>query len=171
MNTAPIFSSNILDYSLEELSECLQKAGHPAFRARQIFDWIYHKGVDSFDPMKNLPRELKEYLEMNFHFGKETIAKKQVSADGTTKFLFDLADHQKVETVLIPTKNRTTVCVSTQAGCKFGCRFCASGIGGWKRNLSSGEILMQILIYLQTVKSMPRHIIFKFMELDCLKKT
>lgn len=137
--------NDIRNLSLGELEHHVVSLGEKPFRARQIFQWIYQKGVWSFEEMTNIPKELQEKLEERFDLSRLTIAQKQVSKDGTTKFLFDLHDHEKVETVLIPTETRTTVCVSSQAGCKFGCRFCASGIGGWIRNLTVAEILAEIL--------------------------
>jgi 23S rRNA (adenine2503-C2)-methyltransferase len=136
---------DIRDLSFEELSGHLKSIGGESFRTTQIFEWIYQKGVWSFDGMNNLSKELRERLSQEFFLKPLKIGEKKVSKDGTTKFLFELDDHQRVETVLIPTMTRTTVCVSTQAGCKFGCRFCASGIGGWKRNLTVGEIIAQVL--------------------------
>jgi 23S rRNA (adenine2503-C2)-methyltransferase len=136
---------DIRNLSHSELCQWMESTGELSFRADQIFEWIYQKNVWSFDQMKNLPQSLRERLTEAFILKPNTIAKKEVSSDGTTKFLFDLGDHQKIETVLIPKAKRTTVCVSTQAGCKFGCRFCASGIGGWVRNLSTAEILTQVL--------------------------
>src|SRR3989338_7378595 len=136
---------DIRDFSFDELVRYLAEAGEKPFRAAQIFEWIYKKGVWSFDHMKNLPQPLRQKLIGDFDLGPLAIAKKQAAKDGTTKFLFDLHDHEKIETVLIPTATRTTVCISTQAGCKFGCKFCASGIGDWKRNLTTAEILSQIL--------------------------
>ncbi|MCR4338074.1 MAG: 23S rRNA (adenine(2503)-C(2))-methyltransferase RlmN, partial [Candidatus Omnitrophica bacterium] len=122
-----------------------ESVGEKSFRAQQVFEWIYKKGAWSFDAMTSLSQEFREKLKKDFDLFPLTIAQKQISKDGTTKFLFDLQDREKVETVLIPTARRTTVCVSTQAGCKFGCRFCASGIGGWVRNLTVAEILAEIL--------------------------
>lgn len=136
---------DIRNLSYDELVEFVQSIGEKAFRATQIFEWIYQKGVWGFDQMTNLPQTLQERLSQEFTLKPHDIEKKEVSEDGTTKFLFDLGDHQKIETVLIPTQTRTTACISTQAGCKFGCRFCASGIGGWVRNLSVAEIVTQIL--------------------------
>ena len=95
--------------------------------------------------MSTLSKTLREDLKEKFLLKPHTIATKEVSVDKTTKFLFTLDDGEKIETVLIPTKTRTTVCVSTQAGCKFACRFCASGVGGWNRNLSTAEIITQVL--------------------------
>lgn len=136
--------NDIRNLSFEDLSRYLESKGEKSFRAQQIWEWIYEKGVWSFADMKNLSQRLRDQLAGDFVLKPHTIGKKEISEDGTTKFLFDLADQQKIETVLIPTDNRTTVCVSTQAGCKFGCKFCASGIGGWIRNLTCAEIVTQI---------------------------
>src|SRR5450631_4145907 len=125
---------DIRDLSLEELAAYLKSVAVEPFRAEQIFQWIYQKGAWGFDAMSNIPKELRDRLSKDFILKPNTIAEKLVSEDKTTKFLFDLHDHEKIESVLIPTVTRTTVCVSTQAGCKFGCKFCASGIGGWSRN-------------------------------------
>ena len=136
---------HICNLSYEELLRYLKSIKEKPFRATQIFEWVYQKNVWLFDDMKNLSKDLRDTLDKDFVLKPHKIAKKEISEDGTTKFLFELEDKEKVETVLIPTATRTTVCVSSQAGCKFGCRFCASGIGGWKRNLTVAEILGQIL--------------------------
>ena len=129
----------------EQLAEYLRARGEADYRAGQIFTWLYQRGVSSLDAMRNLPQGLRAGLADDFVLTDLSLADQRISADGTIKFLFDLPDHQQIETVLIPTPTRSTVCVSTQAGCKFACRFCASGIGGWQRNLSVGEILAQVL--------------------------
>ncbi len=136
---------DIRNLSYDELVQYLESIGEKSFRATQLFEWIYHKGIWSFDDMSNLPKPLRDRLKQDFNLQPNTIAQKQVSQEGTTKFLFDLYDHEKIESVLIPTATRTTACISTQAGCKFGCKFCASGIGGWNRNLSCAEIVTQVL--------------------------
>lgn len=136
---------DIRGLSLEDLAGELESVQVEAFRAAQIFKWVYQGGAEDFAAMSDLPKELRERLDGDFDFRPLAEAEKLVSSDGTTKFLFDLADHEKIESVLIPTENRTTACISTQAGCKFGCRFCASGIGGWKRHLNCAEIVAQIL--------------------------
>ena len=136
---------DIRDLSFPELVFFFAGLKEKPFRAQQIFAWIYTKGAMSFDVMTNLPAALRAALKDQFILEEPTLAHKDVSADGTTKFLFSLKDDEKVETVLIPTENRTTACISTQAGCKFGCRFCASGIGGWTRNLTAAEILSEVL--------------------------
>lgn len=140
-----ILAKDIRDLSLAELKAYLVSIEEKPFRAQQIFDWIYKKGAVSFDQLLNLPEPLRKRLSQDFLFEPIRIATELVSEDGTRKFLFDLKDNEQVESVLIPTKGRTTACISTQVGCKFGCRFCASGIAGWKRNLTPAEILAQVL--------------------------
>lgn len=136
---------DILGYPFGPLCAYFESINEKPYRATQAFEWIYQKGVLSFGDMRNLPIPLKEQLSRKFKLNPLKVACKEISTDKTTKFLFELDDSEKVETVLIPTAKRSTVCVSTQAGCKFGCKFCASGIGGWKRNLTVSEILAQIL--------------------------
>ena len=143
MHTA--VAQDIRDLSLEELAAYFVSINEKPFRATQAAEWIYQKNVWSFDGMKNLPKELKDLLSKDFKLKPNTIAAKEVSQEGTTKFLFALDDKEMVESVLIPTATRTTACISTQAGCKFGCKFCASGIGGWSRNLTCAEIVTQVL--------------------------
>ncbi len=135
---------DIRDLSFEELVRYFESIKEKPFRAAQVFEWIYQKGVWSFGDMVNLPKDLRDRLKQDFNLQPNTIVEKKVSQEGTTKFLFELADHEQIESVLIPTKTRVTACISTQAGCKFGCKFCASGIGGWTRNLTCAEIVTQI---------------------------
>jgi 23S rRNA (adenine2503-C2)-methyltransferase len=129
----------------EDLSRYVKAQGEPPFRATQIYEWLYRKGARSFSVMKNLSRAFREKLDHRFILRPLKMVKKYLSHDGTTKFLFELDDHHKIESVLIPTPTRSTVCLSSQVGCKFGCRFCASGIGGWQRDLSTAEIVSQVL--------------------------
>ena len=138
-------SKDIRDLSFEELKNYLVSIGEKPFRAGQIFEWIYKKGAGSFEELRNLPEPLKKKLAADFTFAPVKIAEALKSEDGTQKFLFELQDGENVESVLIPTIGRATACISTQVGCKFGCRFCASGVAGWKRNLSPSEILTQVL--------------------------
>ena len=154
---------DIRDLSLEELAFYLKTVDAEPFRARQIFEWIYQKGAWSFEAMTNVPKELRERLKKGFILKANAITQKITSADGTVKFLFCLHDGEKIESVLIPTQSRTTACISTQAGCKFGCKFCASGIGGWKRDLSCAEIVTQILHLKEEARQTKRplsHIVF-----------
>ncbi len=147
--------------SLEELSRHLVSVGEPAFRAKQVFNWLYVKKATSFDAMSSLPKSLRDKLSAGLPFPALSEHSRHRSDDGTVKFLFELHDGQRIETVFIPTSKRGTLCVSSQAGCKFGCRFCASGIGGFKRNLSTGEIIGQVLHAMRTAAPKPiTHIVF-----------
>ncbi len=134
-------SIKVLEMTHSELLEAIASVGQRDYRADQVANWVYAKGETDTSQMTNLPARLTDELEVL----TSTVAQKQVSADGTIKLLLKLADGQHIETVLIPTVNRVTACVSTQAGCGIGCKFCASAIGGLARNLTSGEILQQIL--------------------------
>ncbi len=141
----PTAKRDIRDLSYEELTAFLDPLGEPQYRVDQIFDWLYKKNVRDFSQMSNLSQALREELAKVFSCTELKVVERHVAVDGTAKFLFGLHDDERVETVLIPTPDRATVCVSTQAGCKFRCQFCASGIAGWDRNLSCGEIVGQIL--------------------------
>lgn len=146
---------NIFDLSKEELSEIIK----PSFRAKQIYQWLYQKYINSFDEMKNLPKELKNQLEERYYLDPLVIAKVEESRDGSKKYLFALKDGNTVESVLLPMKQeqtdeegklihhtRYTICISSQVGCKIGCAFCLTGKSGFKRNLTAGEITSQILM-------------------------
>ncbi len=136
----------------------LASAVKPAFRAKQIYGWIYHNYVDSFDDMANLPKTLREELKTKFILNPLTLLRKEESSDGTIKYLFALPDGKTVETVWLKMKEaqyddegsllheaRYTVCVSTQVGCKVGCSFCLTAKGGFTRDLTAGEIVAQVL--------------------------
>lgn len=137
----------------EELLAYCAEHGWPRFRADQLFQWLYQKGVNEFDEMTNLPKKMREYLQKHAYINRIAPSVQQQSKDGTIKFLFQLDDrgeNNKIEAVLIPdfypdgAANRLTVCVSSQVGCVFGCRFCATGKMGFFRNLSHGEIVDQV---------------------------
>ena len=137
----------------QELLAYCAEHGWPRFRADQLFQWLYQKGVHEFEEMTNLPKKMREYLQEHAFINRITPSLEQQSKDGTIKFLFQLNDRQendKIEAVLIPdfypdgAANRLTVCVSSQVGCVFGCRFCATGKMGFFRNLSHGEIVDQV---------------------------
>jgi 23S rRNA (adenine2503-C2)-methyltransferase len=127
--------------------------GEPAYRIAQVLDWVYVRRVTNWDAMTNLPRELRARLKEKFSLGGLELVRKQGARDTTQKFLWRLADHALIESVLIPANpalygepsDRHTLCVSTQVGCAYGCKFCASGLDGWKRNLEPGEIVDQVL--------------------------
>lgn len=136
---------NIKDYDLEALKEELVSIGEKPYRAEQIFKWIYVDKVQSFDEMTNLSLELREKLKQNYTLGIFKILKKQVASDGTIKYLFDVLDGNAIETVLMSYHHGFSICVSSQIGCKMGCKFCASTGIAFARSLSSGEIVEQIL--------------------------
>ena len=136
---------NIKDYDLNELKEEMKKLEEKPFRAEQIFKWLYVEKVKSFDEMTNLSLELREKLSKNYTMCNFEILKKQKSKDGTIKYLFDLLDGNAIETVLMSYHHGHSICVSSQIGCKMGCKFCASTGINFVRNLSSGEIVEQIL--------------------------
>lgn len=134
-------------YSLryEEMQAWLVEHGQQKFRARQIFEWLYEKRVDTIDEMTNLSKDLRALLKDNFTITTLETAVKQESRDGTIKFLFELQDGYTIETVLMRHEYGNSVCVTTQVGCRIGCTFCASTLGGLKRNLEAGEIVAQVL--------------------------
>ena len=136
---------NIKDYNIESLKEELIKLGEKPYRAEQIFKWIYVENVTSFDDMTNLSLDLREKLKKNFSLCVFKILRKQVSKDGTIKYLFDVLDGNSIETVLMKYHHGYSLCVSTQIGCKMGCKFCASTGIQFARNLSSGEIVEELL--------------------------
>jgi len=136
---------DIKNFASEEFKEELKKISEPSYRAEQIFSWIYKKGACDFSGMNNLPKPLKDKLSQYYYIGEIKPLKHLKSIDQTEKFLFELQDGNLIETVLIYAWQRKTLCISTQAGCKFACSFCASGMNGFKRDLSVSEILSQIL--------------------------
>ena len=138
---------NILDFTLEELKEWMKENGESAFRAKQIFDWIYKKEVFNFEEMKNISKALISKLSENFYIGiPEVIDYLSSSEDGTRKILLGLGDGNIIECVIMRYKYGNSICVSTQIGCRMGCKFCASTLEGMVRNLTAGEILSEVLI-------------------------
>ncbi len=136
---------NIKDYDLEELKTEIKEIGENPFRAEQIFKWLYQDKVKEFDEMTNLSLQLREKLKENYTMCNYKILKKQKSKDGTIKYLFDVLDGNAIETVLMSYHHGYSLCVSSQIGCKMGCKFCASTGINFIRNLTSGEIVEQIL--------------------------
>lgn len=136
---------NIKDYNMDELKEELKNIGEKPFRAEQIFKWLYETRVSTFDEMTNLSLELREKLKENYEIKQFKILKKQVATDGTKKYLFDVLDGNAIETVLMEYHHGFSLCVSSQIGCKMGCKFCASTGIPFVRNLSTGEIIEQIM--------------------------
>ncbi len=136
---------NIKDYNLDELKQEMISIGEKPFRAEQIFKWIFVENVTNFDEMTNLSLELREKLKREYTLGIYKIIRKQESKDGTKKYLFDILDNNAIETVLMQYKHGYSLCVSSQVGCKMGCKFCASTGIAFIRNLTAGEIAEQIL--------------------------
>ncbi|TNJ67216.1 23S rRNA (adenine(2503)-C(2))-methyltransferase RlmN [Paenibacillus hemerocallicola] len=133
------------DLSLEDWQAWLKENGEQSFRAGQVFDWLYVKRVGSFEEMSNLSKALRDKLTSRFKFVSLKEIARQESKDGTVKFLFELSDNNAIETVIMKHDYGNSVCVTTQVGCRIGCTFCASTLGGLKRNLSSGEIVAQVV--------------------------
>ena len=136
---------NIKDLSFKDLAAFLGERKQPAYRAKQIRQWLFQKHATSFSEMTNLSRSLREQLEENFSIGGLKTVRRAESNDGTVKFLFGLNDGASIESVLIPESRRLTLCISTQAGCGFGCAFCATAVLGLKRNLTASEIVDQVI--------------------------
>ena len=136
---------DIRSYTFEELKTEMERIGEKAFRTKQIYEWLHVKLVDSFDEMTNLSKTLREKLDAGYRITKVSMLERQISQiDGTNKFLFELEDGHVVESVLMKYKHGNSVCISSQVGCRMGCRFCASTIGGLERNLLPSEMLGEI---------------------------
>ena len=151
---------NIKDFSLEELKEEMKNLQEKAFRAEQIFQWLYQEKVKSFDEMTNLSLDLREKLKQNYTICNYNIIKKQESKDGTKKYLFDTLDGNAIETVLMQYHHGFSICISSQIGCKMGCKFCASTGIDFVRNLTTGEILEQIIAVEQDEKIRISNVVF-----------
>lgn len=151
---------NIKDFGLEELKEEFVLIGEKTYRAEQVFYWIYQKKVTDFEEMTNLSLELREKLKQNFRISSFPILKKQESIDGTKKYLFDLFDGCAIESVLMEYHHGKTLCVSSQVGCRMGCKFCASTGIPFDRNLTAGEIVEQILAVEREENSVISNIVF-----------
>lgn len=151
---------NIKDYNLEELKDELIALGEKKYRAEQIFKWLYVDKVKEFDEMTNLPLELREKLKKEYTMCNYNILRKQESSDGTKKYLFDVLDGNAIETVLMQYHHGKTICVSSQIGCKMGCKFCASTGIRFVRSLSAGEIVEQILAVEQDIGDRISNVVF-----------
>ena len=149
----------IYDYKLSELEELLVSFGFKKFNARQVFEWIYKKRVTNFDEMSNLSKKLRTFLVENFVFSSLLVNEDQISKDGTEKFLFELEDHNFIETVLMRHDYGNSVCVTTQLGCNIGCSFCASGLQKKKRDLEAYEIVQQVLKVSEITKERVSHVV------------
>ena len=137
-------TANLLDYDLEGLALFCERLGEKRFRAVQLFRWIHQKGAVRFEDMTDLAKSLREKLTMTAHLSALPVMSQNLSKDGTIKWLFDVGGGDAVETVFIPEDDRGTLCISSQAGCAVGCRFCSTGHQGFSRNLSTAEIVGQL---------------------------
>ncbi len=137
-------TANLLDYDLEGLVSLCEGLGEKRFRAVQLFRWIHQRGVSDFSLMTDLAKSLRQKLQASAVVQPLTVISEHLSADGTVKWLFDVGDGNAVEAVFIPEDDRATLCVSSQAGCAIGCRFCSTGHQGFSRNLKTGEIIAQL---------------------------
>ncbi|MGA2774936.1 MAG: 23S rRNA (adenine(2503)-C(2))-methyltransferase RlmN [Candidatus Omnitrophota bacterium] len=152
---------SITELSLGELEHFILDREEAIFHAKQIFSWVYKKGAVDFDLMSNLPVFLRTSLKNEFSIFDLKLIKASKSHDGTQKFLFALKDDELIESVLIPSEKRITACISTQVGCKYACSFCASGIAGFERNLTSGEIIEEVLFLNRQIRPKKiTHIVF-----------
>ena len=151
---------NIKDYTLEELKEELEQIGEKKYRAEQIFKWLYIDKVKEFDEMTNLSLELRNKLKENYSMCNYKILRKQEASDGTKKYLFDVLDGNAIESVLMQYHHGKTICVSSQIGCKMGCKFCASTGIQFVRNLTAGEIVEQIIAVEQDINDKISNVVF-----------
>ena len=137
-------TANLLDFDLEGLAVFCERLGEKRYRAVQLFRWIHQKGAVHFDEMTDLARSLREKLAASAHLSALPVLSQHLSDDGTIKWLFDVGGGDAVETVFIPEDDRGTLCISSQAGCAVGCRFCSTGHQGFSRNLTTAEIVAQL---------------------------
>ncbi|MFC1804851.1 23S rRNA (adenine(2503)-C(2))-methyltransferase RlmN [Candidatus Omnitrophota bacterium] len=151
---------DIKELTSKELEKALAAWKESPYHCRQILSWIYKKGVLDFGKMSDLSAALRGRLKENFYISALSLVERVSSADGTEKFLLRLKDGNLIEAVAIPAKGRLTGCISTQAGCRFACRFCASGAAGFKRNLSCAEIIEQLLFLNNPAENKLSHVVF-----------
>jgi 23S rRNA (adenine2503-C2)-methyltransferase len=147
-------TANLLDFDLEGLAVFCEGLGEKRFRATQLYRWIHQKGARSFGEMTDLAKSLREKLATTAHIEPLKVLTEQKSTDGTIKWLFDVGNGDAVEAVYIPEEDRATLCISSQAGCAVGCRFCSTGHQGFSRNLTSGEIIAQLWFAEHTLRKL-----------------
>lgn len=155
----------LLGLNTKQIEAALRERGQQAFRGRQVAAWIYQRGARSFDEMTDLPAALRARLQAEDALHFPAIAARSDSRDGSSKLLLQMDDGERVETVRLPYENRLSVCVSSQAGCAMACQFCATGLGGFRRNLTAAEIIAQPLLAMRANKPdepaiAPTHIVF-----------
>lgn len=150
---------SIYDLSMKELGEYFVSIGLKPFRATQVFEWLYRKHVRSFDEMSNIKKDVIEKLKSDFEIKLYEVVDHQKSVDGTEKFLFKLSDGNLIESVLMRHNYGTSICVTSQVGCNMGCAFCASGMKKKLRNLTSGEMVLQLESVYESIKEKISHIV------------
>jgi len=155
----PYSPTSLLGASLAQLTEWVQQRGQPAYRGRQLYQWIYQQGAKSIGEISVFPKQWRE-AQADVPIGRSALHHRSVAPDDTIKYLLRLADGQIIETVGIPTEKRLTVCVSSQVGCPMACDFCATGKGGFTRNLARHEIIDQVLTVQEDFKRRVSHIVF-----------
>lgn len=137
--------TSLTGLSVNQLQEVFAPFLQPSYRAKQVYKWIHHHQVSSFEEMSNIPKSFRRELEERFSLGTLALATRQISSDGTRKYLWKLSDGKNIESVFIPEETRNTICISSQVGCALGCDFCATAQMGFLRNLTPGEIVEQII--------------------------
>ena len=145
-------SANLLDFDLDGLADFCEKLGEKRFRATQLYRWVHQRGVSNFDDMTDIAKSFREKLKANAHIGGLKVLSRHTSADGTIKWLFDMGAGDAIEAVYIPEDDRATLCISSQAGCAVGCRFCSTGHQGFSRNLTTAEIIGQLWFVEHTLR-------------------
>jgi len=138
-------SKSLIGFTIPQVKNILKKFSQPDFRAEQLYKWIHNRNCSDFDEMTNLPKDLRQSLKREFTLKTISLRIREKSNDGTEKFLWELSDKRQIETVLIPDRKRITLCISSQVGCTLGCQFCATAQMGFIRNLTTGEIVEQVL--------------------------
>jgi len=155
-----IQKKDIKNFTLNELQEEVKNIGVEKYRATQLFNLLYKKGIEDFREMLGLPASFRDLLQENYYISKIELVKLAKSKDKTEKYLFKLKDENLIESVLIFSDERVTECISSQIGCKYNCLFCESGKKGFIRNLTVSEILNQVLLAKKKMKSNPNNIVF-----------
>lgn len=152
---------NLIGLSQQELASLFTALGEKPFRAKQVWNWIYHKGVREFDAMSNLSADLRNQLSEKFSITRPEVTSEQISVDGTRKWLLRFEDGQEIEAVYIPESDRGTLCVSSQVGCTLSCKFCHTGTQRMVRNLTAGEIVTQVLLAKDALEDWPSTVEFR----------
>ncbi len=152
--------AHLLGMTTPELQVLAESLGQPKFRGKQIADWLYKRNISRIGEMSNLPADFRSRLEQDAYLYRADIITESKSADDTTKLLLGLEDENRIEAVLLPYEDRVSVCVSSQVGCAAACRFCATGMGGFSRNLTSGEIVDEVLTLQKESARRVTHVVY-----------